>query len=162
MTISIIVAMDRSGVIGKDGVLPWHLSDDLRRFKRITLGKPIVMGRRTYESIGRPLPGRTNIVVTRRSDYRAPGCLIAASLDDAIRKADGAEELMVIGGAALYGDALGRAERIYLTEVDAEIGGDVRFPEFDRSGWCELSREHHPADERHDYGFSFVVLERAR
>lgn len=160
MKINLIVAMDRAGVIGNDGALPWHLCDDLRRFKAITMGKPLVMGRRTYESIGRPLPGRKNIVVTRRPDYQAPGCVIADSFDDALTKAGGADEIMVIGGATLYRDTLDRAQRIYLTEVHAEVDGDVRFPEFERARWREINRENHPADDKHVHAFSWVVLER--
>jgi dihydrofolate reductase len=160
MAINLIVAMARCRVIGRAGTLPWHLPDDLRRFKQITMGYPIVMGRLTYESIGRPLPGRTNIVVTTRADYAAPGCLVQHSFAEAVATVRDQVEIMVIGGHALYRSALPLAHRIYLTEIDAEIEGDVFFPEFDRTQWRETAREAHLADATHAYPFSFVVLER--
>ena len=161
MRLSIIVAMDRSGVIGREGELPWHLPDDLKRFKRITMGKPIIMGRRTHESIGRPLPGRRNIVLSSRTDYAADGCEVQLSVAAAMAAVADAAEAMVIGGAALYAAILPQASRIYLTEVDAALTGDVHFPVFDRMQWTELSREAHAADARHAHAFTFLVLERA-
>ena len=160
VVLSLVVAMDRQGVIGRDGGLPWHLPDELARFKAITLGNPIVMGRRTHESIGRPLPGRRNIVVTTTAGYAAPGCEVAGSLAEAIELAAVAPEVFIIGGVALFRATLPQASRIYLTEVHAEVGGDTFFPAFDRSAFREVSRDHHPADARHAYAFSFVVLER--
>jgi dihydrofolate reductase len=160
MSVSIIVAMARHDVIGRAGTLPWHLPDDLRRFKQITLGHAIVMGRKTYESIGRPLPGRRNIVVTATPSYQAPGCLCVSSLPAAIMAAGNDPEIMVIGGHALYDAALPIATRLYMTEIDAEIQGDVYFPPFERAEWCETAREFHPRDTTHAYAFSFVVLER--
>jgi dihydrofolate reductase len=156
--ISLIVAMSRNRVIGRDGKLPWHLPDDLQRFKAVTMGKPIVMGRKTYESIGRPLPGRRNIIVTRNAGYRADGCTVVHSIEDALRSIV-AEEVMIIGGATLYGECLPAAARIYLTRVDAEVKGDVSFPVLS-GDWRESTRTHHPADERHRFDFDFVVLER--
>lgn len=162
MRINIVVAKSDNDVIGRDGDLPWRLSADLRHFKATTLGHPLVMGRKTHESIGRPLPGRLNIVVTRQADYPAAGCRLAASLDEALDVAHPATEIMVIGGASLYAAALPRAERIFLTEVHAQISGDTHFPPLDRDDWRELARERHEADEANDYDYSFVVLERIR
>lgn len=166
MRLSIIVAAAENGAIGRDNALPWHLPGDLAYFRRVTMGKPVVMGRKTFESIGRPLPGRTNIVITRDRSWRHEGVHALASLEQAlvlaadVAVADGADELMVIGGAEIYAAALPLAARVYLTEVHAEIEGDVFFPELDRADWREVSRERQPAAEGgHDY--SFVVLERS-
>lgn len=161
MRLSLIVAMAENRVIGKDNALPWRLPADLRRFRRLTTGRPVIMGRRSYESIGRPLPERTNIVVTRRPAYQAPGCLIAHTLDDALSLARGAPETFVIGGADIYGQTLERADRIYLTLVHAQVPGDTFFPAFDMNGWSETGREVHAADDSHGYRYSFVTLERA-
>ena len=157
---SIVVAMDRRGVIGRDGGLPWHLPADLQHFRRVTMGKPIVMGRRTHESIGRPLPGRENIVVSRSPGYNAPGCRVVGSLSEARAAVPGAAEIMVIGGAALYREALPLAKHVYLTEVHAEVEGDVYFPPLDRAEWQERERQNFAADERNGYAYSFVLLER--
>lgn len=157
--LSVVVARDRNGVIGRDGDLPWHLPDDLKRFRAITMGKPIVMGRRTHESIGRPLPGRRNVVLSRRRGYEAAGCEVFPSLDAALAALD-EPEIMVVGGAALYAEALPRAGRLYLTEVDAEVEGDVRFPVLDERDWQTVGDEAHAADERHAHAFRFRVLER--
>ncbi|MGR8918092.1 MAG: type 3 dihydrofolate reductase [Gammaproteobacteria bacterium] len=159
--LSIVVALDRARTIGRDGTLPWHLPDDLRRFKAITMGKPIVMGRRTFESIGRPLPGRRNVVLSASAGFAAEGCEVFRSLGDALGALDAVEEIMIVGGAALYGEALPRASRLYLTEVDAEVDGDVQFPAYDPDAWREVSCEVHAADERHAHAFRFRVLERA-
>ncbi|MDX1605758.1 MAG: type 3 dihydrofolate reductase, partial [Candidatus Competibacterales bacterium] len=162
MILSLVVAMAENRVIGHDGGMPWHLPADLRHFRQLTLGRPVVMGRRTHESIGRPLPGRHNIVLSRRPGYRAEGCTVVASLAQAEQMAGEVEELMIIGGGELYRQALPRARRIYLTEVHARPEGTVRFPELDRSEWRELRRETHPADDRHPHPYSFVWLERCR
>jgi dihydrofolate reductase len=161
MRISLIVAMDRNGVIGAGGRLPWRLPADLRRFKAITMGKPIVMGRRTHESIGRPLPGRENIVLTRDRDFHAPGCTVLNSLEAVLDHCRRAEEVMIMGGAELYRQLLPRADRVHLTEVHADLAGDTCFPPWNREGWREVSREDFPADERNEFPYSFVVLERA-
>lgn len=153
--------MATNGVIGRDGGLPWRLPDDLRRFKAITMGKPVLMGRRTFESLGRPLPGRENLVLTRDRAWSAPGCRVVHSLDEAIAAAAGAEELMVIGGAEVFRLAWPRLARLELTEVHAEIEGDVRLDPLDLSGWREVTRDRHPADERHALAFSFVSYVRA-
>jgi dihydrofolate reductase len=158
--VSLVVAMDEKGVIGRDNALPWHLPADLRYFKTLTMGKPLIMGRNTYESIGRPLPGRQNIVLTRDSGYQAPGCDVCAGLEQALDLAGSAEEVMIIGGGALYESAMELADRIYLTEVHAEIQGDTWFPEIDRASWRELRRERHTADAKNAMDYSFVVLER--
>jgi len=163
---AVVVAAAENGVIGRDNALPWHLPEDLRYFKRVTMGKPIVMGRRTFESIGRPLPGRTNIVITRNRDFRAEGVRVVNSLDEALDLAeavahnDGVDELMVIGGAAIYAEALPRADLLYLTEVHAEVAGDTYLPAIDKAQWRETRRERIAAEPPNPYDYSFVVLER--
>lgn len=152
--------MDRRQLIGSDGRLPWHLPADLRHFKQTTLGKPVVMGRKTYESIGGPLPDRTNIVVTRDRRYHAPGCTIARSLEQAIRSAGDVSEVMIIGGADLYRQALPHATRIYLTRIDAEFDGDTWFPEIDRKQWRVRAEKEHAADDRNRFPYTFMTLER--
>jgi len=165
------VARALNGVIGRDGGLPWRLKSDLALFKALTLGKPVIMGRKTWESLPRrPLPGRLNIVVTRDGSYaeegNAKGALVCERFDEAVAIAreqaeeDGAEEVCVIGGAALFELALPKARRLYLTEVEAEVSGDVHFPAFDESRWSEVRREHHPAGEGDEFPFTFRVLER--
>lgn len=161
--ISLIVAASTNNVIGLQGDLPWRLSADLRRFKAITMGKPIVMGRLTYESIGRPLPGRQNIVITRQPGYEAEGCDVVQSIDAAIDAAGEAEEIMIIGGGDIYRQFLPRADRIYLTRVHADIEGDTHFPPLDDAGgWHLLDREEHTADDSGGYDFEFQTLERRR
>ena len=158
--ISLIVAAAENDVIGRNGALPWRLSDDLRRFKALTMGKPVIMGRKTYESIGRPLPGRQNIVMTRRRDYRAEGCEIVDSVEAAIAAAGDAPETMVIGGAEIYRRFLPLAGRIYLTRVHTVIEGDTFLPETGEIEWAEISRERFAADDRNDFDVSFITLER--
>lgn len=158
--ISIIVAMAENRVIGVNNTLPWRLPADLRHFRRLTTGHHVIMGRRNYESIGRPLPDRTNIVVTRNPAYRAPGCRVRHSLEDALRDVGNDPEVFIIGGAEIYRQALGKADRIYLTLVHATIGGDTRFPEFDTREWNETSRARHEADEKNPYAYSFVTYDR--
>ena len=160
VVISLIVAMDRRGVIGLDGALPWRLSADLRNFKALTMGKPLVMGRKTHESIGRPLPGRQNVVLTRQEGYASAGCTVVHDVEGALAACAGFEEVMVMGGAALYEQFLPRAGRIYLTRVQAEVNGDTLFPPFDERAWIEVERRDHPADERNEYPCSFLLLER--
>jgi dihydrofolate reductase len=161
MLITIIAAMDRNRLIGEGNRLPWRLPADLRRFKALTMGKPIVMGRLTHESIGRALPGRRNIVLSRNPSFRAPGCEVAASLDDALELCADANELMIIGGAQLYAEALPRADRMHLTLLDASFRGDAWFPPYDRRQWRETSREDHDAGPDSPCPYSFVDLERA-
>ena len=152
--------MARNGVIGRDGGLPWHLPADLKRFRAITMGKPIVMGRRTHESIGRALAGRRNIVLSRAPGYAAVDCEVFDSLDVALATLHDEAEVMIVGGGALYAEALRYADCLYLTEVDAELAGDVHFPDFDRDAWRELQREAHAADASHAYNYCFRHLER--
>lgn len=154
--LSIIAAIADNGVIGKDGHLPWRLPDDLRHFKSITMGKPILMGRRTWESLGRPLPGRENLVLSRHAIEAPPGVRVYSSLTDALAACAGIEEVLVIGGAAVYAEALPLAQRLYLTEVHASVPGDAFFPPWDRSAWREMERIAHPADAEHLYAFSFT------
>lgn len=158
--ISIIVAASRNNVIGRNGLLPWKLSDDLRHFKATTLGKPVIMGRKTWESIGRPLPGRQNIVITRQRGFVAKGCDVAASVDAAIALAGQVDEIMVIGGTQVYEAFLPRAERLYVTRVHAVVEGDAFFPAIDEDRWKLLTDELHWADEKNDHAFSFRIYER--
>jgi dihydrofolate reductase len=159
MVISLIVAMAANRVIGRDNKLPWRLPNDLRRFRALTMGKPLVMGRKTFESIGRPLDGRHNIVVSRNPDYRAEGCTVVHSPEAALAAAVPAEELFVAGGAELYAQFLPQAHCLYLTLVHAHVQGDTYFPAFDQSQWREIEREEHRADGRHAYAYSFLILE---
>ena len=158
--IALIAALAENRVIGRENRLPWRLPADLRRFKSVTMGKPVIMGRKTYESIGKPLPGRSNIVVTRDPDYRAQGCQVVHSLEQALEAGAGHAEVMVIGGAELYREALGRAERMYLTLIRAEVDGDTLFPDIEPQQWRELERESHCADEKNQYDYDFVTLQR--
>jgi dihydrofolate reductase len=161
-SISIVAAMDRNRLIGRGNALPWRLPADLARFKAITWGHPILMGRRTFESLGRALPGRTNIVLTRDPAYRAEGAVVVRGLDQALDAAGEAEEVFVIGGASFYAQCLPLAQRLYLTRVDAELEGDAWFPSFDEDEWREVAREVHDADARNPHPYAFVVLERRR
>jgi dihydrofolate reductase len=166
--VALVVAVGENAGIGKDGTLPWRLSTDLKFFRKVTLGKPIIMGRRTFESLGRPLDGRSNIVLTRYKDYEAPGTIVLHSLKEALERAktiakrDGVDEIMVIGGDSIFREALPLAGRIYLTEVHASPPADVFLSDFDVSDWAELSREPHEAGPKDDYPFSFVLLERRK
>jgi dihydrofolate reductase len=175
--ISAIVAMAKNGVIGKEGGLPWYLPAELARFKQVTMGHPIIMGRKTHESIGRALPGRTNIVITRDKDYKAAeGCIVVNSLGRAIEHAKEAgggsaaqtskkfrrpNEIFIIGGASVYKEAMSLLERIYLTKVNADIKGD-KFFKYNSSEWKQVSSEKHPADEKNQYDFEFTILERLK
>lgn len=160
MMISIIVAAAENGVIGAGGQLPWKLSDDLKRFKAVTMGKPIVMGRKTWESIGRPLPGRQNIVITRQAGFEAAGCDVVASPQDAVALAGEADEIMVIGGSQVYDLFLPEADRVYLTRVHADVEGDAFFAALDQDEWRLVSDERHRADERNEFDYSFRLYER--
>jgi dihydrofolate reductase len=161
MTLSLIVAMADNGVIGREGRLPWHLSADLKRFKHLTMGHAIVMGRRTYESIGRPLPGRRSIVVSRNAAFRPAGVEVADSLDKALRLAAGDDEIFVIGGASLYREALARAERLYVTRVHAAVPGDTFFPPFDPADWRLEEQTVTQQDAASQLGYSFERYARA-
>lgn len=161
------IARARNGVFGRHGALPWRLKSDLQMFKALTIGKPIIMGRKTWESLPfKPLPGRMNIVLTRDASFEPKGALVCETLDEAVQIAreqaeeDGVEEVCVIGGAAVVQAAFPKARRLYLTEVEADPEGDVLLPEFDLSGWTEVRREHHDAGEGDQYPFTFRLLER--
>lgn len=158
--LSLIAAMAHNSVIGLNNQLPWRLPADLKHFKAVTLGKPVIMGRKTYESIGKPLPGRANIVVTRDVSYTAEGVLIVHSLEEALAKTKDAPEAMLIGGAQLYAEALPHAQRMYLTLIDAEFPGDAFFPHYNPRDWHETAREEHAPDENNPYSYSFLILER--
>ena len=160
--VTLIVAADDHGGIGRGGQLPWRLPGDLRRFRSLTMGKPIVMGRRTWDSIGRPLPGRHNIVVSRQRGLALPGATVAGSLDEALRVAGPVDEVCVIGGADLYRLALPIADRIELTRVHADVGADTFLPALDPADWEEVAREDRPADDQHAHPHSFVTLRRVR
>ena len=158
--ISLIAALTPDHVIGRDNDLPWRIPDDLRHFKRTTRGKPIVMGRKNYLSIGRPLPERQNIIMTRQADFQAPGCDIVRSADEALAAAGNAHEIMIIGGAEIYRLFLPRADRLYLTWVHAGIDGDTFFPDIDAEQWTSIQDEHQPAGEGSPYALHFQTLER--
>jgi dihydrofolate reductase len=161
MRLSLIVAMTRSGVIGRGGQLPWKLSADLRRFKSLTMGHHLIMGRKTFESLGRVLPGRTSVVVTRNEGTALPaGVSIAHSLTEAIEQAAQDSEPFVIGGGQVFAEAISRANRLYVTWVEAEVDGDVRFPAIDWSEWHEVQAERHSADERNEYDTTFCIYDR--
>ena len=155
--LSLIVAMAKNRVIGINNTLPWHLPADLKHFKALTMGHHIVMGRKTYESIGKPLPGRTSVVVTRNADYSAPGVTVVDSLAAAIKACANDEEIFVIGGAEIFRQAIHIAQRIYLTEIDADIAGDTYFTELDQKEWHEINRTRYDPDERNKYPYHFVT-----
>ncbi len=158
--LTLIAAVAHDRVMGRDNRLPWRLPADLRFFRQTTLGKPLLMGRRTWESIGRPLPERPMIVLTSQPSYSAPGCTVAHSLDEALQQVGPVPEVMVIGGAALYAQTLSQASRLYLTVIDGDIPGDVRFPEWDRQAWRLAWDEAHPADADHAWPYCFQRWER--
>ncbi|WP_292896374.1 MULTISPECIES: dihydrofolate reductase [unclassified Nitratireductor] len=163
MSVELVVAMAQNGVIGRDGDLPWRLSTDLKRFKAVTMGKPVIMGRKTWESIGKPLPGRRNIVVTRQADYLAEGAECVSSLEVGLALAaadDPGQDVCVIGGGQIYREAIDKADRLHVTHVHAEIDGDTVFPEIDPEIWEELTRLEVPAGEKDVYATSYVVYQR--
>jgi len=156
--ITVIAAVAANGVIGKDNRMPWHLSADLKRFKALTMGHPMIMGRKTWESLPGRLPGRPHVVVTRNTGYRAEGATVVGSLAAALEVAGGTDEVFVIGGGQLYTEALAVADRLQLTELDAEFAGDTHFPAYPRSQWREASRERHVSDD--GLAYSFVTYDR--
>lgn len=160
MKVSLIVAMADNNVIGVDNQLPWHLPADLKYFKAVTMGKPIIMGRKTYESIGRPLPGRQNIVITRNTEWSVDGVTVVQSTEDAVASVSGAEEVMVIGGAEIYRAMLPLVHKLYVTEVSLSVAGDAFFPEIEAVHWQETSRDAHAA-EADKPAYAFVTYERA-
>ncbi|MDO3723076.1 dihydrofolate reductase [Marinobacter sp. chi1] len=164
---ALIVAMSQNRVIGRNNKLPWYLPGDLRYFKQATMGKPIIMGRKTWDSIGRPLPGRMNLIITRQDDWPAPaGTVRVASLEEALLKAgaqaqlDGVDEVMIIGGGQIYAEALPQVDRMYITQVHADVEGDAFFPEVNWDGWEEIGREDFSASDNNPYDYSFVVYQR--
>ncbi|WP_318445555.1 type 3 dihydrofolate reductase [Photobacterium leiognathi] len=159
MKISMIAAMAHDRVIGKENAMPWHLPADFAWFKQCTLGKPVVMGRKTFESIGRPLPGRHNIVISRNPDFHAEGITVVGDINAAKKAAGDVEELMIIGGGSIYQACLPQVDCLYLTFIDADLDGDTRFPEWG-DGWHQVSSEHYVADEKNAYAMDFTVLER--
>lgn len=163
MRLSIIVAVGEGGVIGRDGSMPWHLPADLARFKRLTLGHHLLLGRKTWEAIGRPLPGRKMVVITRRRDYAPEGVEVVASPAEAVDRAAAAgdDEAFVAGGGEIYRQLLPRCQRVYLTRIQGRFEGDTRFPELDQEEWRLVAREDHPADERNPHPYSFLTYERA-
>lgn len=154
--------MSENHVIGREGALPWHLPADLRHFKEMTMGHPIIMGRKNHEDIGRPLPGRTNIVLTRQENYLADGCIVIHSPDELESVVPDGSEVSIIGGADIYALFFPRVTRIYMTLVHAEIEGDIYFPAFDAGNWKEVSRQFHKADKDNSYDYTFVTLEREK
>ena len=162
VVLSIIVAASTNDVIGAGGDLPWHISEDLRRFKSITMGKPVIMGRLTWESIGKPLPGRRNVVLTSQERYAADACDVVRSLDDALELVADSDEVMIIGGSRVYREALPRADRVYLTRIHATFEGDAYFPSLRASDWNVVSSEDFPRSGGREFGYTFQVLERVR
>ena len=161
MKISLIVAMSKNRVIGRDNKMPWHLSADLKRFRAITMNSPILMGRKTFESIGKPLDGRTNLILSKNVNYQPQGCFVFQSLELALNEAKKyGEELFIIGGATLYEIALPLAKRLYLTDIQAEFEGDTLFPEFDVNEWNEIACEQIDNDEKVDFSYRFLTLEK--
>ena len=166
MKLSMIVAVAQNRVIGRNNALPWYLPNDLKYFKQTTLGKPVIMGRKTYESIGKPLPGRTNIVITRQEGYQPEGVKVVSSvaaardLAESVCLIDGQQEAMIMGGAEIYALCLPECDRLYLTEVHADVDGDAYFPEYDKSQWQEVAREDFAAEGPNPYDYSFVVYDR--
>ena len=159
--IASIAAVARNGVIGHRNRMPWHLPEDLKRFRRLTLGHAVIMGRRTFESIGKPLAGRSNIVITRSPNWTRPGCLAAHSLEAALAGVREPQDAFVIGGAEIYALALPIARRLYMTEIERDFEGDAFFPEFDRAHWREVSRERHAPDGSEGFDYAFVEYERS-
>lgn len=158
-----IAAMAKNNIIGADNAMPWHLPADLKHFKNTTMGKPVIMGRKTYESIGKALPGRLNIVVTRQLDYSLDDATVVTSIDEAVALANNTdvEEVMIIGGGTLYEAMLPHTQRLYLTFIDLNVEGDTAFPDYSQAGaWQEISREPHKADEKNPHNYTFVCLER--
>ena len=162
MQISLIVAMAEQRVIGRGNTMPWHLPADLRHFKAVTMGKPVVMGRRTFESIGRPLPGRRNLVISRNPEWQAAGVDVAPSLEAALAMLADYEEVMIIGGGQLYAEALPRADRLYLTHIELAVEGDTFFPDYQRHQWQQIEQSSHPADDKNPHAYRFETLQRQR
>jgi dihydrofolate reductase len=162
MRLSLIAAVAQNGTLGRDGRVPWHLPVDLRWFKRWTVGHPVLMGRKTFDSVGKPLPARRNVVITRREGFAPPGVEVARSVEEALQRVSGCDEIFVVGGAEIYRETLLRADRLILTHIHRDFPGDAFFPPFDATEWRIVSREEHPESESNPLPFTFVVYERAR
>lgn len=160
MRLSIIVAASEDGVIGTGNTLPWRLSGDLQRVKAITMGHHLIMGRKTYESIGRPLPGRTTVIISRNKDLQVPGCLVVPSLDKAIEAAQADTEAFIFGGGEIFRAALPVTDRVYFTRVHCKVQGDTHFPALDPDQWTVVQEEHYPADEKNEFPCTFTILDR--
>lgn len=154
--ISLVAAMAKNRIIGKDNKMPWHLPADLKHFKAVTMANPIVMGRKTYESIGRPLPGRQNVIISRNPDYKVDGCDVVNSIETVIEQLSGHEEIMIIGGGFLYSQMIDQADKLYLTFIDLEIDGDTRFPEFEYLDLKETANEYHSSDDKNPHNYRFI------
>ncbi len=162
MRLSVIAAMSANRVIGSNNDLPWRLPADLKRFKSLTMEHHLIMGRKTFESIGRPLPGRTTVVITHQTDYAPEGVLVALSVEQALQMAAGDDEVFVAGGAQIYQQVLPRADRLYLTSIHEDFEGDTNFPEFEESDWKLISEEGYGPDEKNPYAYTFLIYERLR
>ncbi len=162
MNISIIVALSENNVIGVNKSLPWHLSADLKRVKALTMGHHLIMGRKTFESIGKPLPGRTNVIVTRNKSFKPDGCMVVSSLNEALEKSEGDSEVFIFGGGEIFREALPIVNKIYMTRIHEHVDGDTRFPELNPSEWKETSHQDFEADEKNNFRYSFINLERIK
>jgi len=162
MNISIIVALSENNVIGVNNKLPWHLSADLKRVKTVTMGHHLIMGRKTFESFGKPLPGRTNVIITRNKNFKAEGCIVVASLNEALEKSKHDDQVFVFGGGEIFREALPLVRKIYMTRVHTRVEGDTYFPQLHPDEWKEISRQDFGADEKNDFPFSFIDLERIK
>ena len=162
MIISIIAAMGKNKVIGKNNSLPWKLPADMKHFKELTAGKPIIMGRKTFESLGKPLPKRTNIIITRDQNYKAEGCIVVHSIEEALKAAEKHEEVMIIGGSQIYKEFLPRANKMYLTLIDVDFEGDAYFPEYKIEEWEETAYEQHERGKDNQHNYTFMTLERKK
>jgi dihydrofolate reductase len=156
LTLSIIVAFDQNRLIGNNNQLPWHLPADLKHFRAITMGHHMIMGRKTFESIGKPLPGRTSVIVTRQRDYHHEGCIVVGSMDEAIRECTGQEEVFIIGGAQIFECTMPMAQKLHITQIHHAFEGDTWFPEISPKEWTLVSETHHPADEKNQWEYSFL------
>lgn len=162
MKLSLIAAIDEGHLIGTEGGLPWHLPADMKNFRAVTMGKPIIMGRATYESIGKPLDGRTNVIITRNTDYHAEGCIVTHSIEDAIKASEqtSADEAIIIGGGQLYNQTIEQADRLYLTLIRSHLVGDTHFPDYTQYEWKEASNTKLHADDKNAFDMNFIVLDR--
>jgi len=160
MKISLIAAMANNRIIGRDNKMPWHLPADLKHFKQVTMGKPVIMGRKTFESIGKPLPGRQNIIITRQSGLALNGCDIVHSIEDAIALVKNIDEVMIIGGGTIYESMIDKADRLYITLIELEADGDTQFPAWNEDEWSIIDEEPHLADDKNPYNYRFITLER--